>query len=287
MRKRTGNGKAHHLAAYSAMAALILTGKNSEAEVLYTDIADTTIDIGATFDLDIDGDGTFDFHFVAGSVSSATGTNPWSFASVFGYVQALSIGNASNMIMGYAGTFYGYASHLAAGDPVGTSGPWLSYPSYNNSAVMASNYYGEVLGQFPAAGEGYLGIRFLKDDAVHYGWVRLSADIAPAQITILDYAYEMYADLEILAGSTTSSAIAELPEGSVSVYSFDQTVAVINNAGIANGLIRVFSITGQNVFETGMLSQTTTIDMQSFSGGNYIILVITGKGTFTKKTFIN
>ena len=75
MRKNYTKNNSVRLAAYSTMAAaLTAVVADANAEVIYTDIEDMTVEVGDVFDVDVDGDGTFDCRFSAGYVSSSGGS---------------------------------------------------------------------------------------------------------------------------------------------------------------------------------------------------------------------
>jgi hypothetical protein len=53
-------------------------------------------------------------------------------------------------------------------------------------------------GSLAAAGDGFLGVRFLAEDGLHYGWIHASIKSVP---TILDWAYETQPGTAIAAGA--------------------------------------------------------------------------------------
>lgn len=276
------------LAAYSAMAAAITASmSDANAEVIYTDIDDVTIGVGDIYQLDIDADGTADFMFGGGSTMSSGGST-WSFVSAFGYVTSYTVGNADNQIIGYTGSFYNYGSALEDGALIGPDGPWLNYPSLSNSAVLASNFYGSTYGQFPGLGERFMGIKFSSKGNLHYGWIRVVADIDPVYATIMDYAYETVNDVPIEAGSTISLVgVEELSAGTVNVYAFNSSVRVVVNRDLTSPQIRITDLHGATVFTAPLNNRQATIDLQNFATGNYVVSVLSAEGTSNKQVFIN
>ncbi len=287
MKNKYSKTTSKRLMAYSAMAAALVAGTDANAEIIYTDIEDVTIGIGEMYDLDIDGDAVMDFHFRVSFTSSSKGS-VWSFGTAFGNYTSLGVGNSSNQIIGYAGTFYNYASFLEEGDPIGALGPWLNYPSLSNSAVVASNFYGATYGAFPGSGEGFAGIQFLIDGSLYYGWVRLVADIDPVYITIIDMAYETEQGVAIEAGATTSPvAVVNLPVGSVEAYNFGSVVHINNIAGIQDGLVQIFSMNGDEVFNIPLTMGMMQIDLSHIAKANYMLRITTQEGQFTRQVFMN
>lgn len=274
------------LAAYSAMAAaLTATLSDASAEVVYNDIDDVTVGVGDVFEVDVDGDGTFDFVFQGGSTTGTGGV--WSFVSVFGFISSAGIGNAENQIIGYTGSFYNYGSALVEGALIGPDGPWLDYPSLSNSAVLASNFYGSTYGQFPGLGERFIGFQFTVLGNIHYGWMRVEADIDPAYVTIYDYAYEANPGQPIEAGSLESTInVRDLPAGTIQAYSFDQTVFINQNGSLTNPLVTVYDLSGKQVFAATMQDNAMQIDLSRCAAGNYLVHIGADAGQYTKQVHI-
>lgn len=283
MKKIYRNENSKQLTAYSAMAtALIGTSAIAHGEIIYNDIDDISVEIDMIYDIDIDGDGILDFHFNAG----ATDSGSWTFASIFGLAPSYTVGNTSNQIIGYAGTYFGYASALSEGDPIGPDGVWLNYPSYGNSAVIASNYFGDIFGEFPGNGEKFLGIKFVIGTELHYGWIRVESDISPAYISIKDYAYETNADQAIGAGATLSVGINELPDGSINIYSFGSTVYIVNNLNVQDVEAKIYDINGKLISYQSLTNHSTQMALNNFATGNYIIKIESKAGVLSKEVFI-
>lgn len=287
MKQRITRSRNTKLTAYSAMAAAITAAPLfTNAEVIYTDIEDVTVGVGDLLDLDVNADGIVDFRFSAGSTTGSSGT--WSFASAFGIVSTADVGNSQNQFIGYSGAYYNYGSALVEGDLIGPDSPWLNYPSLSNSAVLASNFYGVTYGAFPGQGERYLGFKFSALGNVHYGWMRVVADINPAFITILDYAYEDVADQAIEAGSYTSIVgVEEFNSGVATVYAFDASVRVQLNSDLTNAQVRITTLQGATVFAAPLNDRQMTIDLQNLATGNYIVNIQSQEGYTAKQVFIN
>jgi len=276
------------LKAYSSMALALTAGSTAlNAEIVYNDIADETIEVDGLFNLDVDGDGSIDFQFTAGLTLSSTSSGVWSFGSVFGYVTSYSVGNAGNQLIGYAGSFYNYGSALDSGANIGPDGPWLSYPSYGNSAVLASNFYGTTYGAFPGQGEKFLGFKFSAGGNNHYGWMRITADVDPVTIIIHDYAYDNTPDAAIEAGATISIAVTELPEGAVSIYSFGNMINVMNTIGLENATATVFDLSGKQISTINIVAGLNQIELDNVATGNYLIQIASNQGNTSKQIFIN
>jgi len=260
-------------------------GGQASGEIIYQDIEDITIEVGDMYDLDMDGDDVMDFHFRAGLIISSTSSSIWSFASAFGFYSG-SIGGSSNQIIGYAGDFYYYGSALDAGVEVGPKASWLNFPSYSNSAVLASNFYGDTYGNFPGQGEKYLGVKFKVGENLHYGWIRLEADINDAHITIMDYAYENVPDGPIETGQMESVSVATIGSDLIQVYGYNAALYInYKDAGMLQ--LKIYDLQGNMVYAEEFAGGNHVIQSPVQAAGNYIVRIDTEKGVSTKEMFLN
>jgi hypothetical protein len=283
MKKSTRQSSLSRLSAYSAMAAAFMAGGNEAvAEIIYNDFDDVTIEIGDVFELDIDGDGIDDFHFRANSITGTAGT--WSFASIFGSYTTLGIGGPSNQVMAYSGPYYYYGSFLESGDPVSSGADWPA--SASSIVVIGSNFYGVSYGAFPGQGDGYLGVRFSIDGNIHYGWIRLSAELDPVTVTIKDAAYENTAETAIDAGATESVSVLEFTSGAVQIYSLETSIQ-ISTSGVNNTQASIYDLKGSLVYSGTLQEGSNKISTIHLSAGNYIVKVEGENTRITKQVFVN
>jgi len=67
----------------------------------------------------------------------------------------------------------------------------------------------------------YLGLKFIVDGEVHYGWARLSVTLSHRPVyegvsaTLTGYAYETIPDKTIVAGRTTGRDVVKVPPGTL------------------------------------------------------------------------
>ncbi len=112
-------------------------------------------------------------------------------------------------LVGYLVSGHQYGSALRKGSPIGPKRTFL-----NRDVVLVrteiSHYFccnTVYAGQWRNVSEKFLGVRFLIDGEIHYGWVRLSiGGSARLQGVITGYAYETVANQPIAAGETTERA---------------------------------------------------------------------------------
>jgi hypothetical protein len=175
------------------------------------------IPIAATFSaipptpLDFNHDGIADLHFsryIFGSSHSVRDN-----VRGVGANKAALVGTSAVTYRGW-----GYASALKAGAPIGPSAHFAekdvvlfarSFEETSNNKILSQHLYGKWLGNNP---ERFLGVRFLIDNVIHYGWVRLTITSGPDKNvtgTITGYAYETIAGKTIKAGAVSDGSQAD------------------------------------------------------------------------------
>jgi hypothetical protein len=210
------------VASAAGVSVLALAGA-SQAKVVYTQ-ANQVTHTGFPLYIDLNHDGVKDFllrtSFYAGSSGVVVGLN------------ASGYHNAKNVVAGRrlsrSSYFFSAASALPAGAVIG--------PKANFSIrlpFMAEELFDGVGSQYsdvgPWAGKGkgvtnrYLGLKFVVDGEVHYGWARLSVTLAHDRQfgdvtgTLTGYAYETVADKPIIAGRITGPDVVTLQPGTLGV----------------------------------------------------------------------
>jgi hypothetical protein len=160
--------------------------------------------------IDLNNDGIKDFllrtSFYAGSSGLVVGLN------------ASGYRNADNLVAGRrysrSGYFLSTASALPAGARIGPKGnfsvrlPFLAEELFNGVGSQNSD-----LGPWAGHGKGvtdrYLGLKFVINGEVHYGWARLSVTLGhhrqfdDVSGTLTGYAYETVPNKPIIAGQIT------------------------------------------------------------------------------------
>ncbi|MGA7560207.1 MAG: hypothetical protein WCF61_11665 [Terriglobales bacterium] len=205
------------VAAAAGVSVLALTGA-SEAEVVYTPTYEVT---HTGLYIDLNHDGINDFLL-----------RPTYYAGTAGLEIGLDASGCSdNLVAGRrlrtsGGYFFSAASALHAGAEIGPKGNFsVRFP------LMAVELFGRVGSQYsdigPWAGKGkgvrnrYLGLKFVVDGEVHYGWARLSVTLGHQRQyddvlgTLTGYAYETVPDKPIIAGRTTGQDVITVQPGTL------------------------------------------------------------------------
>jgi len=214
-------GLERNLLAYAtaAGAALLPFSLPADAQIIYTpsNIPMTlpTGNQGALTQLDLNNDGKPDFTFSL--IYSAT-----VFSSAFRSDRALTIAadQTGNEILGAAGIngLPPTAAAVPAGRKIGAQNDFTPL-----DAIMAIEaYFGpnsiRNSGSWRYVQTAYLGLKFLINGQVHYGWARIKFP-APGNYelpSIYGYAYESTPNTPIVAGQTSGTAsTASPPPGSL------------------------------------------------------------------------
>jgi len=210
------------LAATAAGVSVLALAVASEAEVVYTE-THQVIHTGAPLYIDLNHDGINDFLLRTNFYVGTSGTDIG--LSAEGYH------NANNVVAGRrysssGGYFFSAASALPAGARIGPKGNFsLDFP------FMAEEHFKRVGDQYSDlgawAGEGngvrdrYLGLKFVINGEVHYGWARLSVTLAHQRQmgdvsgTLTGYAYETVPDKPIIAGEIDGPETTSVQPGSL------------------------------------------------------------------------
>ena len=179
-------------AAGAVCAGVALSALPAEGEIVFTP-AHAFIATRHTLALDVNNDGIPDF-----TISNHA------FRSVDLFGQTLRVlPTGTSQIAGFKGLINTlYASALAHGAVVG---PKLSFKGY---LMAASGMEYGYAGQWQNVTNRYLGLKFLINGQIHYGWARLTVTSGTGRINVqlTGYAYETIANRPIVAGQTTGTA---------------------------------------------------------------------------------
>jgi hypothetical protein len=183
-------------AALAAGVGVMAMRQPSAAEVVYTPTNVTLPDVGAS-GIDLNHDGITDFSIVGSTRTEGVGFFQKLYVSPFEQ-NGVEVGAANSSAM-----------VLPKGARIGPGGRFdarygrmfscLSAPSSDNNT-----FYGYWVNKKAQ----YLGLRFLIDGKVHYGWARISVKSETSRLckvsgTINGYAYETEPGKAILAGQTS------------------------------------------------------------------------------------
>lgn len=179
----------------SAVAALGAAPQAS-AEVVYTPV---NVTITASYPLDLNGDGTADFTIIRCHCVDSHYS-----------VLMLGLDGKGNAVRPPVKA-EGGAAALPAGAIIGRSQFFTTATSYGGVAMAFGFSYGSSTFQGGAwlnANRKYLGLKFLIEGQIHYGWARLNVGSYKRNdqtVTLTGYAYETTSDHLIRAGQTNGA----------------------------------------------------------------------------------
>ena len=200
------------LASAAGVSVLALAGA-AEAKVVYTETNQVTHTSFPLY-IDLNHDGINDFllrtTYYAGSSGLEIGLN--------------AFGKTSNVVAGRrysrSGYFLSAASALRAGAQIGPKNNFIRFPFMAMELFSGVGSENSALGPWAGKGQGvkhrYLGLKFVVDGQVHYGWARLSVTLGhhrqfdDVSGTLTGYAYETVPDKAIVAGQITGPDVITL-----------------------------------------------------------------------------
>lgn len=197
---------AYMAAAGAAGAGVLALAQPGEAQVIYTP-AHVVIGPGETFNLDLNHDGVTDFSFV--DFLSPAG----SFGSLHVTPFASNEGQGGNAVEVNPGAIL-YPLPLSRHARIGKSqifyGSCVGCTSALELMVWIDPY--AEFGKWLDVQNRYLGLKFLVNHEVHFGWARFSVGVEDqSRVTALltGYAYQAMANKPILAGQVSGPAGGE------------------------------------------------------------------------------
>jgi hypothetical protein len=182
-------------AAAAGVGILALAEPSAQAEIIYTPAQKSLLFENWT-KVDLNHDGIADVSFLRAS----------SNYKVLDRTVLAAAAQSQGGVVGYLVSTHQYGSALPKGASIGPKRNFL-----NREAVLVrteiSHYFccnTVYAGQWRNVREKFLGVKFLIDGEIHYGWVRLSiGGSVRLQGVITGYAYETVANRPIAAGETT------------------------------------------------------------------------------------
>ncbi len=184
----------------------------SQAEVIYTDISDTTVTAnGAQYNLDLDLNTVTDFII------------DLSYPITQDHNQVTLIHRGANK--GGGETVLNWLGKLAwglnSGDPIGAGlSTWMTSGVGSPNEIFLAYYAGaSMTGGAFINQESYLPLEFEIGSQTHYGWLRIAVNANSTEFTIKDFAYENVPNTPIAAGDNgETSGIDNLKNKSINLY---------------------------------------------------------------------
>ena len=265
---------------------VLASSTNIKAQIIYTDIPDTTIvfpdnpylgDSTNYFYFNLNGDSVNDFYFQLRHYRKWLSPN----FQAFYYINLLHALDSSFISRNYDGPYC--VIDFNEGDTIGNSLFW-SYVGYIyvNLPEPPSVY---INCNLPFE-DRYYGLKIQIDDKSHFGWVQLDADIS--QVTVKSYAYNSIPDMPVLAGQTQSVSVDE-PKTKEKFQIINNNGKLLVGTKEGSMLIRqinIYNLTGKLVTSKTINDYQTEVNVEFLNTGMYIIKIIFEEHTYSELFFI-
>ncbi|MEQ8625868.1 MAG: T9SS type A sorting domain-containing protein [Vicingaceae bacterium] len=293
---------------YSALAASVVA-LDATSQVIYTDVKDTTlVNNGDYFDIDLNNDGiregrieliqtTSTFSTFYGSqtiVTKAAEVDSLVSASVNVLTSTLTIGTSTTS------TYVAAALNLNSNINNNLNN-WSTGTSTSTYTSTTSTAFNGVLlggkasfgsqstlsvGQFPGAGDKFLGVKFTIGTSTHFGWVRLDMSANSDSITIKDYAYESTANATILAGDTGTTVGLTKNElkNKLDFYTTNGKININSELG-SNSTLSIYDLSGK-LIQTSIIGLQKEVSVKGNLQGIYIVEIRDSKSVTRKKLWL-
>ena len=267
---------------YTAVAGAVVSAAGAQAQVVYTDVNpdyshDAPQNNGvAVYPLDLNNDQTPDFLIVSRDTVTPNATVRLTIAAPYG---------AGNAVAGENPAGYDYALALDMNSMVDSTLNWIAATNTMAFNIDSANPYNE---NWNGVTDKYLGLKFVVGGNTHYGWARLDSYAIGDSIVLKDYAFEATPNVGILTGAMGASLTETQVENLVKfVNQANNTVQVVVNGNLTNGVVSVVSSTGQVVSSDAITEKTFSVDMNNLSSGIYMVNVTFNEGATTKKIIVH
>jgi hypothetical protein len=227
------------------------------------------------YPLDLNNDATVDFIIASRDTLTADGRIRVSLAVPYG---------AGNAVAGETPSNYDYALALDINSMIDASVNWIAASNTMAYNVDGANPYNE---NWNGVTDKYLGLKFVVGGNTHYGWARLDVDALADSLVLKDYAYNATPDAGILAGAMVNLSEKTIEKLVNFVNQANNSVNVVVNGNLTNGVVSVVSTTGQVISSGAINGQTFSVDMNGLASGVYLVNVSFAEGSTTKKIIVH
>jgi hypothetical protein len=266
------------------LLALLMTNASIEttAQIVYTDIPDTTVFIPNTsnsdtanlFYFDLNNDNITDYVFFIGYVHHYDEGH---------LISGKSIGikhkvvNSSTEI---SGGCWGFDTNIInVWDTINNQSSWF--------IVKYIQFYQTLIPwecTIPV-GDIFFGLKLVVNTDTLYGWVRCTA--TDSSITIKDYAYNSNLNSYILAGQTIVGVDIDSLNTLINIFATNGILTVdFNGYQPAQGNIIILNIAGQIIKGSPINGAHNLISLNTMSSGIYIVRIETPEIVINKKMYL-
>lgn len=170
---------------------------------------------------------------------------------------------------------------LNAGTAIDASATWMK-PSYTALWDGAN-------GNWNNAQNKYMGLRFKKDNAWHYGWAKLEIDATPTYFIISEYAYNSAGDAALQAGEgagTTGINDEPAQTSFTTIYPnpSEGNFSIRTDRPLQNSRVEIVNCQGQ-IVQT-LTGNESAISIDGLSKGIYLVRILNQEAVLEVKRVV-
>ncbi len=269
------NNSRNHFTNFIFVTALCFFSlSKGNTQIVYVDIPDTTVYSNPPCYFDLDGDGIDDFEFSGMAMYTQT-------HDMLNWQYVDPINNDTNAIVGDTN---GVIHLLQLWDTIDNSMQnWNTRALYHQYSSYCSHNTTSNVTYSTGTGQGCLGVRFLINNQIHYGWIRV--DNWCGQTIISDWAYNSQPDSAITAGQIWTGINSSIQTSFASVTSFNHSILVHLNEN-AKATISIYDCLGQLINKKENASGETKMEMEYINPGIYFVEVVEGDKFYSKRIYL-
>ena len=262
---------------YSSFIIFVLTITSVQAQYVYRDFPDTTLEInGDFFDLDLNNDTVLDFRFIQ---YRDTGTS-----GLIDHSIVLPFDSSSSAVCGSQRGFFFYADRLDIGESISySSNPWQGMSSSENYGTIEYRFdsVSDPYSQWKDNGEGFIGLRLNKNDSLLYGWVRIEVTNGE-KLIIKDCAYQSKLDSSIDAGHLWISLGEQFLNGHMGFVSGGMLMlSRPSNSSLAK--TSIYNSKGQLLISGDWLGDNWSLPISFFKSDLFIVVAESKDGVWVER----
>jgi hypothetical protein len=272
---------------YLLIALFAIFNHYTNAQVVYTNISDTTItrstnSIGtSTFVFNLNADTSQDYNFAVRSQTvpdTSCGLNPPFQTVLSAYLNTMP--GHSNQ----AGDSAGYAAFVDSGVLVDSAAfSWnvanFDYLTKHDFTINQCIWDSSVIGNWATPSIGYVALKFKVGTSIYYGWVHAGIEVFQdstnnniIRLTVYDYAYNSAAGQSIITGDDGTVGINNAINASgISVYP-NPVNKVVNVSANGDFTFSLFGLNGEVIMSTAG-KNISQFDLSAFPSGIYHYII--------------
>lgn len=256
MNKTTQGDLSKKLLKYGALSAAVMGIADASGQIVYTDIEDVILaGTAQNYNIDLDNNGQPEFQL---------GNRTTGNVLILPINAAGTAVGGDNGFVGFTTSSYNYPSNLAADVLIDSNSPNVVGEGgtlYFGDCDYSSQWCGGVT-------DGYLGLIFTIDGAIHYGWARLDVAAGRTSVTVKDYAYNSIAGEAILTGQQTLGIADKTFNDFRYFVDASKNLNLVSSTQIED--VTIYDFLGKEVKQVRLNSSRAAVSVSNLSTGIYL-----------------